>query len=128
MATTINQDDLLVMLADELDAARAQLEALGAALIGDSAVAMRHIGQLQAIDHIGQRCASIATILRSDDLHAASVSATLDTIPARLEALLGHIRDRIIDAGSEALPCEKRSAWVGAPITETTPGRAIRPA
>ena len=97
--TRISQDDLLLMLADELDAARAQLEALGVALIGDDKFAIRHIGRLQAIDHIGQRCASIAAILRSDDLHAASVSATLETIPARLEALLGHIRGQADVAG-----------------------------
>ena len=92
--TTIGQDDLLAMLADELDAARAQLEALGVELIGDSQVAAQHISRLQAIDHIGQRCASIAQILRSDDIQAASVSATLESIPARLEALLEHLRQR----------------------------------
>jgi hypothetical protein len=90
--TRISQDELLGMLADELDAARAQLEALGVALIGDSNVAMHHIGRLQAIDHIGQRCASIAAILRSDDLHAASVNATLESVPARLEAWVEHGR------------------------------------
>ena len=53
------------MLADELDTARAQLEALGMALIGDASVATRYLTELQTIDHIGQRCASVAKILRA---------------------------------------------------------------
>ncbi|MCZ4343622.1 hypothetical protein O4H52_18575 [Sphingomonadaceae bacterium G21617-S1] len=79
--------DLLALLADELDAARGQLEALGMALIGDEAVAIRHITQLQAIDHVGQRCASIATILRADDPQAASRLAPLESITERIAAL-----------------------------------------
>lgn len=109
----ISQDQLLTMLADELDAARAQLEALGVALIGDSKVATRHIGRLQAIDHIGQRCASIAAILRSDDLLDASVSARLESIPARLEALLGHMREQAIAAETEGLPAAPQPALRG---------------
>lgn len=84
--TQLSQADLLAMLADELDAARAQIEMLGVVLAGDVAVAMRHITQLQAIDHIGQRCASVAAILRADDLLAASHGASLESIPARLAA------------------------------------------
>jgi hypothetical protein len=82
----LNQDDLLALLADELDAARAQLETLGVVLIGDPLVAVRHITELQALDHAGQRCASIAQILRSGDLHAASRNAWLESIPARVRA------------------------------------------
>lgn len=80
-------DDLLALLADELDAARGQLEALGMALISDDMVASRHITQLQAIDHVSQRCASIATILRADDLQAASRAAPLESITARIATL-----------------------------------------
>lgn len=90
--TSISHDDLLAMLADELDAARAQLETLGVELIGDAAVAMHHIGQLQALDHIGQRCASVAAILRSEDRHAASRAATLESITARLASLVDRRR------------------------------------
>jgi len=86
--TSISQDDLFAMLADELDAARAQLETLGVALIADASVAMRHIGQLQALDHVGQRCASVAAILRSNDRHAASHAATLESITTRLASLI----------------------------------------
>ena len=86
--TSISQDDLFAMLADELDAARAQLETLGVALIADASVAMRHIGQLQALDHVGQRCASIAAILRAEDRHAATHAAPLDSIAARLAVLV----------------------------------------
>lgn len=85
--TSISQEDLLAMLADELDTARAQLEALGVALIGDTKVAARHMTELQSLDHVGQRCASIASILRAEDLHAASHAAKLESIPARLATL-----------------------------------------
>ncbi|KKC27574.1 hypothetical protein [Sphingomonas sp. SRS2] len=85
--TSISQDDILAMLADELDAARAQLEVLGIALAGDETVAARHMTGLQALDHVGQRCASVAAILRADDLHAASHAASLESIPARLATL-----------------------------------------
>ncbi|MES2498863.1 MAG: hypothetical protein V4618_22330 [Pseudomonadota bacterium] len=81
----IERSDLLAMLAEELDAARAQLEALGLVLIDDSDVAARHVTELQALDHVGQRCASVAAILRSDDLHAASLGACLESITARLD-------------------------------------------
>ncbi len=81
---TFSQDEILALLADELDAARAQLEALGVLLIGDPAVAARHIIHLQALDHVGQRCAAVADILRAADRQAASEAAPLDSIPARL--------------------------------------------
>jgi hypothetical protein len=81
--------DLLALLADELDAARRQLEALGMALISDQGTAARHITELQAIDHVGQRCASIATILRADDIHAATRAAPLETIVQRIAAYGG---------------------------------------
>ena len=81
----LSQSDLLALLADELEAARAQLEALGVVLIGDPLVAVRHITELQALDHAGQRCGSIAEILRSRDLHAATEAAGLESIPARLK-------------------------------------------
>lgn len=86
---TISQDELLAMLADELDAARLQLEAMGDLLIGDPDVVARHITALQALDHVGQRCASIAAILRADDRHAASHTASLESITERLAALVG---------------------------------------
>lgn len=82
----LSQNDLLALLAEELDAAHAQLEALGVVLIGDPLVAVRHISELQALDHAGQRCASIAEILRSRNLHAAAEAARLESIPARMRA------------------------------------------
>ena len=84
MPRKLSQNDLLTLLAEELEEARTQLEALGIVLIGDPLVAVRHITELQALDHAGQRCAQIAGILRSGDLHAAATSAGLDSIPARL--------------------------------------------
>jgi hypothetical protein len=82
----LSQTDLLALLAEELEAAHAQLEALGVVLIGDPLVAVRHITELQALDHAGQRCASIAEILRSRNLHAAAEAARLESIPARMRA------------------------------------------
>lgn len=82
----LSQNDLLALLAEELEAAHAQLEALGVVLIGDPLVAVRHISELQALDHAGQRCASIAEILRSRNLHAAAEAARLESIPARMRA------------------------------------------
>lgn len=79
--------DLLALLADELDLARDQLEALGLDLIADLETAARHVTALQAIDHIGQRCASIATILRADDAQAATRAAPLEVISTRIAAL-----------------------------------------
>lgn len=85
---TISQDDLLAILADELDAARLQLDALGDRLIGDADVVARHISALQALDHVGQRCASVAAILRAKDRHSASAAANLESITERVAALI----------------------------------------
>jgi len=86
--TSISQEDLLAMLAEELDAAHAQLEELGVRLCGDPVVARDHVGPLQALDYVGQRCASVAAILRSDDMQAASHAATLESITGRLASLI----------------------------------------
>lgn len=88
--TSIRLSDLLAMLAEELDAARAQLDALGLALIHDAEVAARHVTELQALDHVSQRCASVADILRAEDLHAASRGASLESITARVADLRSH--------------------------------------
>ena len=81
--------DLLALLADELDLARGQFESLGLSLISDQGVATRHVTALQAIDHVGQRCASIATILRGGDTTAAGRAAPLEVITDRIAALRG---------------------------------------
>ena len=92
--TGISQDDLLAMLADELDAARAQIETLGVALIHDVRVATDHMTELQSLDHVGQRCASVAAILRSGDLQAATHASPLESIVARLATLLKLVGQR----------------------------------
>lgn len=86
--TSISQEDLLSMLAEELEAARAQLEDLGMRLCGNPAVAKQHMNELQALDYVCQRCASVAAILRSEDMHAASHAATLESITGRLASLI----------------------------------------
>jgi len=87
--TRISQNDLLTLLASELDTARGQLEELGMALTMDTRTAMQHIRELQALDHVSQRCASVAGILRSADIHAATYAATLESITERLHRSLG---------------------------------------
>ena len=84
---TIDQQALLATLAVELDEARADLERLGTALCANPTVAMAHVGELQSLDHIGQRCAAIATILRSSDMHSAGQAAPLETIADRIGSL-----------------------------------------
>jgi hypothetical protein len=93
--TSISQEVLLSMLAEELDAARAQLESLGMTLCGNPDVARQHMTELQALDYVGQRCASVAAILRSDDMHAASHAATLESITGRLASLIDGIAARL---------------------------------
>lgn len=92
--TSISQEDLLSMLADELDAARIQLEELGMKLCGNPAVAKSHMTELQALDYVCQRQASVAAIIRSDDMHAASHAATLESITGRLESLIEGLSSR----------------------------------
>ena len=82
--TEISQNEVLAMLADELDAAQGQLEELGVALLAHPGVGRACLRELQALDHVSQRCASIATILRSDDIHAATYAATLESIAGLL--------------------------------------------
>ncbi|SDC32763.1 hypothetical protein SAMN05444678_102317 [Sphingomonas sp. YR710] len=92
--TSISQDKLLSMLADELDAARLQLEDLGVKLCSNFEIARHHMNELQALDYVGQRCASVGAILRSDDMHAASHAATLESITGRLESLIEGLTER----------------------------------
>lgn len=80
----ITRDELLAMLATELEAAQAQLERLGVSLLADRNLAREHVGSLQSLDHVGQRCANIARILRSDDIHLATREATLESISGLL--------------------------------------------
>ena len=80
----IGKDDALAVLASELDAACAQLERLGALLVANPDTAMTHLHELQLLDHVGQRCASVAAILRSSDIRAASRGATLESITDRI--------------------------------------------
>jgi len=82
----VERHALLALLAAELDAAFDQLDQLGAALCASVHLRKAYLHHLQALDHVGQRCASVATILRSSDLHAAIRSAPLESIARRLEA------------------------------------------
>lgn len=77
---------ILALLAEEFDAVRAELERLGMALCVDPETARRHIHDLQALDHIGQRQAAIAAILRSPDRVAAAGDARLEAVRQRLDA------------------------------------------
>lgn len=92
--TSISQEALLSMLAEELDAARTQLEELGLKLCASADLARTHMSELQSLDYVGQRCASVAAILRSDDMHAASHAATLESITGRLASLIDGLAAR----------------------------------
>ena len=74
---------LLRALADELDAARHDLEALAATLCADPAIALRHLGALQTIDQVGQRPAAPPSILRAP--------APLEAVRRRLSAVLDQL-------------------------------------
>lgn len=78
---------LLDTLADDLDAARDDLEALGQVLCADESVAARFIGVLQAIDAIGQRQGVAAAVLRSPDPYAAAAAVTLESVRGRFRSL-----------------------------------------
>lgn len=84
MASDPDQQALLALLAAELELARDQIEALGSTLCADLDLMARHIDGLQSLDHAGQRCATIAAILRSDDLAGAIRQAPLESIASRL--------------------------------------------
>lgn len=84
MTITISHSQLLGMLACELDVAKQQLEQLGLALTINPTTASAHIRELQALDHVSQRCASVAEILRADDISAATSAASLESIALRL--------------------------------------------
>lgn len=84
MTTKISTDQLLAMLASELDAAKVQLEQLGLALTLNPATAAAHVRELQALDHCSQRCASVAAILRAEDMAAATHAASLESIVDRV--------------------------------------------
>jgi len=74
----------MAALAAELDAAYRQIETLAVALISDPQVAAAHGINLQSLDHVGQRCAVVAAILRADDQRSAALAAPLESIAARL--------------------------------------------
>ena len=75
---------LLTLLADELDALRAELEGLGVALCADPAVARGHMAALQSLDQIGQRQAAIADVLRASDRVEAVRGVRLEALAQRL--------------------------------------------
>ena len=82
---------LLAALADELDAARRDLEALAATLCADPDIVLRHLGALQTIDEVGQRQAVAAAILRAPDPLAAAAAVPLEAVRRRLSPVLDHI-------------------------------------
>ena len=82
---------LLLALADELDAARHDLEALAATLCADPAIALHHLGALQTIDEVGQRQAATAAILRAPDPLAAAAIVPLEAVRCRLSSVLDQL-------------------------------------
>lgn len=73
---------LLARLADELDAARKQVETLGVALCGHPEL-VRHVTvEMQSLDHVAQRCDNIARILRAPDMLEEGSASGLESIRA----------------------------------------------
>jgi hypothetical protein len=71
---------LLARLADELDAARKQVETLGVALCGHPEL-VRHVTvEMQSLDHVAQRCDNIARILRAPDMLEEGNASGLESI------------------------------------------------
>ncbi len=62
------------------------VEALGAALCADMAIAMRHLDTLQAIDLIAQKQRSLAALLATDCPGAEIETIALDALRERLRA------------------------------------------
>ena len=84
------QPDLTALfrsLADELDAARTDLEALSGSLCADPDIVTRHVAALQTLDDVGQRQAAAASVLRAGDPLAAVAAIPLDAMRARLCAV-----------------------------------------
>ncbi len=71
---------LLARLADELDAARVQVETLGVALCGHPELVRQVTVEMQSLDHVGQRCGNIARILRAPDMLEEGSASGLETI------------------------------------------------
>jgi hypothetical protein len=64
-----------------------EVEALGAALCSDTAVAVRHMDSLQAIDMIAQKQRSLAALLRADCLETEVERIGLDILRERMRML-----------------------------------------
>ena len=63
-----------------------EVEALGAALCADMAIAMRHLDTLQTIDLIAQKQRSLAALLSADCPEAEIETIALDALRERLRA------------------------------------------
>lgn len=72
-------------IAERLGALAHDVEGMGLALCSDPDVAARHMGQLQAIDRIGQSLREIARVLASSDPEAAVNDICLGDLRAALE-------------------------------------------
>ncbi|MBB4155453.1 hypothetical protein GGQ80_003376 [Sphingomonas jinjuensis] len=75
---------LRLLIADELERSRGEMEALGVALCADPALVAAHGGALQALDRLGQQQLALATLLRADDPIGALQAITLGDLQRRL--------------------------------------------
>lgn len=81
-------------LADELVALTAVLAAFAAELGADIEVVRRHMGALQAVDHISQVQLALADILRAHGSDRDRVAAVpLEALASRLHAAVLQARD-----------------------------------
>lgn len=71
-------------LAEQLDAARALIEAMGDDLVADPDVLSRHAKALQAVDIVGQMLGHIANVVRADDRAGAVDAIGMAQLKAKL--------------------------------------------
>ena len=80
-----SDDPLMLRMAEELDYARRQLDAMGDALAADFLIVKRHGVTLQSFDIIGQVLGHLATVVRSVDRGEAVERIGMGELKTRLK-------------------------------------------
>eukprot|EP01037_Dinobryon_pediforme_P017436 gene17436-17627_t len=86
MTSSASHRQIAPRIAAVLEDLSREVEALGATLCADMAIAMRHLDTLQAIDLIAQKQRSIAALLATDCPETEIETIALDALRERLRA------------------------------------------
>lgn len=81
--------ELLLRAADALAAFSGEIEEIGVALCGNTALVEAHLDELQAIDRLSQCLSQLAMVLRAPDPDRAVAGITLGTLHDRLSKGVG---------------------------------------